>query len=193
ISITADCNVLDIGCGEGIISQYLFEKTKSNIFGLDFSHNCCVKASRLNPSCRFVEGLVEKLPFKESSFDFVIGNAILHHISGLKEVTKEIIKVCKQQGYIVFIEPNRYNLLMILLGIAKKHERKTLCFSTARLCNLLRQQLFEVRITPLNSYIYPYYTFPVGILKKIMECIEDIFEIPIICTHYMIIAKRENL
>jgi hypothetical protein len=52
----------------------------------------------------------EKLPFKDSTFDCVVGIAILHHLR-LETTCIEIIRVLCKESKFLFMEPNSLNPL----------------------------------------------------------------------------------
>ena len=51
---------------------------------------------------------VEKMSFKNNSFDAVVGCNVLHHVN-IKKTAKEVKKVLKPNGIAVFAEPLAYN------------------------------------------------------------------------------------
>ena len=91
---------------------------------------------RLNEDC-------ENLSFNDNTFDLVFTNAVLHHVEDIGKAVLEAYRVAKTDGYIVFIEPNRYHPLQILHGIASKHERGTLKFSMSKIRALLNTHFSE--------------------------------------------------
>jgi ubiquinone/menaquinone biosynthesis C-methylase UbiE len=65
-------------------------------------------AERLGLSVRTARADAESLPFPDSSFDLVLGHAVLHHLPNLRRAFVEFHRVLRRGGRIVFAgEPSR--------------------------------------------------------------------------------------
>jgi ubiquinone/menaquinone biosynthesis C-methylase UbiE len=65
-------------------------------------------AERLGLSVRTARADAESLPFADSSFDLVVGHAVLHHLPNLRRAFVEFHRVLRPDGKIVFAgEPSR--------------------------------------------------------------------------------------
>ncbi len=85
-------NCLDVGCGDGIISDYLLQYFKVKITGCDV-------LSYLIKEIPFVYmKKTDKLPFSENKFDCCMFNDVLHHMNKNDqiELLKEAIRVSKK-------------------------------------------------------------------------------------------------
>ena len=192
VAVDKSERILDIGCGQGLLTGYLYEKTNAHIVGLDLSEKSVETAGKNNPDCEFRVGKVEDMPFEDNSFNIVIGNAILHHLEDPYEIIPQVKRVLKENGFFIAVEMNRINPLMFVLGVMKKTERKSLSFSQEKYTKALEKESFIVKKIPVNSYIYPFHGFPKGFMRKILVILEDIFELPLISTHYLIIARKKR-
>ena len=91
--------ILDIVCGTGKNAEDL--KKYGKVYGIDFSKealNFCKKRHLKNIKL----GTVEKLPYPNSSFDFVTCLDVLYH-KGIKDdagALKEINRVLKKGGFL---------------------------------------------------------------------------------------------
>ena len=111
--ITEETTILEIGCGTGEIASFIAQKTKAQVIGTDI----CVP---------FIEEAKEKHQFPNLSFDvlnfnnpetlqgkkfdYIIGNGILHHLYyHLDEALKNILFLLKDDGKLIFLEPNLIN------------------------------------------------------------------------------------
>lgn len=104
--------ILEYGCGTGILSQYLLElRPNLAIEGVDISPKAigvAKKTLKKYKNANFQPADCLHLPFKDNTFDAVVGNSILHHIP-LEEALSEIRRVLKPNGKIWFCEPNMLN------------------------------------------------------------------------------------
>lgn len=103
--------ILDVATGTGDITFDLARCTKSNnIVGLDFSpemlHLATDKAKnkRLNDRITYVLGDALALPFADDIFSSVTSGFALRNVIDLPQTLKEITRVVKSGGKVVFIE-----------------------------------------------------------------------------------------
>lgn len=90
--LTGAKTILDFGCGNMLISKYIFEKLnkKIKITGLDV-----VDLNMTDLNHVLYDG--EKIPFKDKQFDVVIAIFALHHTDNPKEMLKECIRVARSK------------------------------------------------------------------------------------------------
>jgi SAM-dependent methyltransferase len=125
----SDRRVLEVGCGNGTFTVRLAEKA-ANVIGVELSPHMLVK----NPHKLAVVGTAEGLPFADRSFDIVFAANLLHHVSRPNHVLCELRR-CSAR-FLMLVEPNRWNPLMLGLGLIERAERGTLRSSRR---GLLRQ------------------------------------------------------
>jgi len=96
-------NILDTGCGEGGLCNYLAKNSKKKITGLDISENGLKKAKRtailgkVIVAC--IRGDAHSMPyFENGEFDAVTMIYTLHHISEPEIALSEIKRVFKTGG-----------------------------------------------------------------------------------------------
>jgi SAM-dependent methyltransferase len=104
---------LEIGAGTGYFSLNLLqagvvaEATCTDIspgMVATLGHN----AERLGLDVKAARADAESLPFADSSFDLVLGHAVLHHLPNLRRAFAEFHRVLRPGGRIVFAgEPSR--------------------------------------------------------------------------------------
>jgi len=132
ISLQRDWTVLDVGCGNGIFTHHLAQICPS-IVGLDYSSHLLEG----NPQRALVRGDAKALPFPDESFDVVFEANILHHIGDRLGVVAEMARVSRK--YVVLLEPNRYNPVMLGLSLVVSEERGGLRSSVKRLNQEINQ------------------------------------------------------
>lgn len=100
-------HVLDLGCGNGVFSQWLNE-IGCQVHGLDFSFKALKQARGFQSVS--VQGDVAHLPFQSEIFDRVVFIEVLEHVPPNVEqaVLAEIRRVLKPDGELVLhTSPNR--------------------------------------------------------------------------------------
>ena len=133
-------SVLDVGCGDGFITNLLSEYCK-HVVGVDSSRTGISLASSLVDISKadFVLGSVNNLPFKESAFDVITLFEVIEHIPVklVKKALMDIKRVLKKDGILIVTTPNPRNFSNIIFGrkiVSKKHEKE---YRQAELLQLL--------------------------------------------------------
>jgi ubiquinone/menaquinone biosynthesis C-methylase UbiE len=107
-------SVLDCGCGTGGLSAAL-SQNGAKVTAFDLSNGMLKVAQKRASSWKLeiplVESAFENLPFKDNSFDFVVGTMILHHTE-LEKAVSEIKRVLKKNGRILFLEKQLRSLFL---------------------------------------------------------------------------------
>jgi len=96
--------MLEIGCSSGY-DAISYTKYSSFYCGIDISDQAIKKALKLNlKNSEFLCGDGHKIPKKDEEFDCVVVSSLLHHLD-LVLSFKEINRVLKSDGYLIFREP----------------------------------------------------------------------------------------
>jgi len=93
-------SILDIGCGDGKITNYLKESTSGDVVGIDLSEEMIAYAQIQFPNLQFMQMDAQKLSFVEE-FDVVFSNAVLHWVRDHKAVIQGIYKALKPNGKMI--------------------------------------------------------------------------------------------
>ena len=103
--------LLELGCGTGNLAiAFLKEGLASSVTGMDISKGMIEVARKKSAGlkdCEFVVGSALQLPFPDEQFDVVAADSFLHHILEPVPCLREIRRVLKPGGYVVFDEPSR--------------------------------------------------------------------------------------
>jgi SAM-dependent methyltransferase len=123
LEITAGSQVLEIGCGSGRYALRLAEQTRCRVLGLDVNplgiRNAKEMAVRvqLESLARFEECDVSRpLPFDDETFDAVFSNDVLCHIADRVSVLRELERVLKPGGRLLFSDA------LVIGGLVTKEE-----------------------------------------------------------------------
>lgn len=96
--------VLDAGCGSGLYANKLAKKG-AKVFGIDISTEMIKIAKEETPKKLGIEYVVsnlEKIKFKNNSFDIIICSYVLENIISIDKVFKEFYRILKKNGYCIF-------------------------------------------------------------------------------------------
>ena len=170
--------ILDYGCGVGNSIKKVIDYNPKKITGIDISEVSIEKAKKITSSNSLINLFVdncEKTKFKNNSFDIVYGTGILHHLN-IESCLKEIDRILKPKGKLLFIEPLGTNPL---INLYRKLTPKSRSVDEHPLLdedfNLIQEKFDNVKIKFydfLTLVFFPFYKSPSDsiffkILKKI--------------------------
>jgi len=95
--LSAGMSVLDVACGPGYVSDAI-RKVGAIPTGIDFSEKMVAIAKRMFPGIRFSQGDAQDLPCADASFDRVLVNFGLLHLSQPEKACAEAFRVLKSGG-----------------------------------------------------------------------------------------------
>ena len=107
--LTPDSRVLDLGCGRGGMVE-LFWREVALAAGLDPDARSL--AEHRAPGLPVVGGRGENMPFAAESFDLVVCVWVLEHLRSPETVLREVRRVLRPGGHLVFLTPNLRNPLL---------------------------------------------------------------------------------
>ena len=114
-----DKSILEIGCGTGEVSYWMAQKTPARVLGTDLCVPFIAEAAQNYqlPNLAYeVVDMNQADPLQGRQFDYVVGNGILHHLYyNLDEVLAGMRRLLKQNGKIIFMEPNYHNPYVFLI------------------------------------------------------------------------------
>lgn len=87
-------NILDVGCGEGYITNMVSVLKDCDIVGVDIGAEVIKQAELNYPHITFIQGSACELPFDDNSYDLIIGCELLEHLDNPEKAMKELRRVC---------------------------------------------------------------------------------------------------
>jgi ubiquinone/menaquinone biosynthesis C-methylase UbiE len=95
--VSSDMSVLDVACGPGYVSAAVKELDAIPT-GIDFSETMIATAKAMFPEMQFLQGDAQNLLFENGSFDRVLINFGLLHVSHPEQACAEACRVLKASG-----------------------------------------------------------------------------------------------
>ena len=105
LGIEPGSRVLDVGCGTGLIIQWLLEAVgpAGRVTGLDIAEKMLIKAREKYRAANleFIHADIESAPFLDYSFDEVICHNCFPHLADKDKAAREIFRILKAGGRVV--------------------------------------------------------------------------------------------
>lgn len=102
LGLTPKSRVLDLGCGIGMITEYLSDRTGANILGVDFAENTIDEANKRTAQKRdrlfFLVCDMNDLQFHPNSFDTIIAIDTLYFVDHLDQTVKAMRRIAGDTG-----------------------------------------------------------------------------------------------
>ena len=125
IPIQKGDKVLDLACGTGILTPYLFEKTQCDVVGLDLSPKMIERAKekyQSNPSLHFESG--DFLSYEGEGFDWIVVFNAYPHFLNVDAFVEQAARTLKQKGRLLVLHNlSRFELMATHSGRAHPYSR----------------------------------------------------------------------
>ena len=106
--------VLDVGCGQGLIYPYLHpSKSNLKLTGIDVAGTVIDEAKATNPHVHYDVYDGERLPYGGYTFDAAFAIAVMHHVppANWASFLAEMTRVVRPGGLVAIVEHNPINPL----------------------------------------------------------------------------------
>lgn len=116
---TALGDVLDVGCGPGVMVEAVLERG-GNFQGVDISPEMVKEAEEKFghfPNVHFVVGNVEAIDFADASFDQVICMAVVEYLEAPCQMLEEISRVLRPNGLALITVPKKRHIDRVMIGL----------------------------------------------------------------------------
>jgi cyclopropane fatty-acyl-phospholipid synthase-like methyltransferase len=144
LKISKDDVVLDLGCGLGKITEYIAQKTRAKIIGIDSSKKAIEWAQnnlKTNEKLSFDVIDINELNFSSNSFDVIIAIDVLYWVDDLEPVIKKLKKILKPDG--------RMGIFYVLFR-TKNDPKESILVENSRIGELLKQNNFSLEIIDIS-------------------------------------------
>jgi SAM-dependent methyltransferase len=115
-----NAKVLDVGCNNGAFTKEIAEKINTPmIIGLEINEECAKVAYTDNHVKVILADANYPFPFNSDTFDVVVSNDVLEHVSNTDSFICEMYRVLRKGGYCVCSTPNLagiHNIASLMLG-----------------------------------------------------------------------------
>ena len=152
--------VLDVGCGNGFLSQLY---PNFDITGIDVSDGMLAH----NPH-RWIKASAEKIPFPDDHFDYVVCRSLLHHLENPHVGLKEMFRVLKPGGKWSCYDPNHNFVYEVIRSIFQHTDRFShlhKSFNDRELFNMIEDAGFQIKERRSIGYFgYPLLVRPSSVL-----------------------------
>jgi len=167
LDLPRESHGLEIGCGAGRFTIPILEhfdslevtdlSTRQLELLADELRRYRIDGSRCVLHKANIERLDEFLP--EERFDFLIGVFVLHHLQDPSEAVRRLFKLLRPGGRMIFLEPNRWNLLytlqiLLLPDFSFREERRLYQLGLHRLNRIVSKAGF-VDIKAVRNGFFP--------------------------------------
>lgn len=112
----SDSSVLDLGCGRGGVVELFWRHVKVAV-GVDPDSPSL--SEHRAAGMPLIRGVGETLPFVDESFDLVVSVWVLEHLKDPVSTLREVRRVLRPGGHLVFVTPNLRHPLMLLNRVGK--------------------------------------------------------------------------
>ena len=165
--------ILDVGCGNGLLSQLY---PNFDIIGIDISDGMLAH----NPH-KWLKAPAEVIPFPDNHFDYVVCRSLLHHLEKPELGLREMFRVLKPGGKWACYDPNHnavYELIRHIFQHTDRFSHLHKSFNDNELCGMIEDTGFKITEKRYIGYFgYPLLAFPdiidfkipIGIGRLIMK------------------------
>lgn len=145
--------LLDLGCGNAVLSKLISEKSPIEVTAVDFSQIAVKQAKQIGLRAKRVD-LQKRFPFRDESYDVIYSGQVVEHLLNPDFFISECYRVLKKGGKLILTTPNLvawFNRIIFPLGIQPfftevSTRDKTIGLSFTRSLTLNREAVGHIRV-----------------------------------------------
>ncbi len=111
LQLKPDQHLLDLGCGAGGLSEYVFDKQGSSVTGIDYSEfairTACKRAKHKQQKLHFLQADLNALSLPRNTFDAAISIDSIYGVSDMDKTISSIVETIKPGGQICILVVHR--------------------------------------------------------------------------------------
>jgi SAM-dependent methyltransferase len=138
----AAVDVLDIGCGNGLIHEHLLRQwPEMKLTGIDVAGSVIEEARNANPEVRYDTFAGGSLPYATGQFNAAYAICVMHHVPPpeWREFLKEMHRIVCPGGLVGIIEHNPFNPLTRRLVATCPFDQNAVLLKPQNLIELMTQ------------------------------------------------------
>ncbi len=139
--------VLEIGIGNGKISEYLFKKHPVIDVGIDIDDSQFAHARDTRKYKKVLRVNAEKMPFKDASFSTVVSNSTFEHIENDKKAVPEVARVLKKNGMFFLTIPSEF-LQKWILELEEKSDKQ----NAKKTLNTFNERIYHLHYRSFSEW-----------------------------------------
>jgi ubiquinone/menaquinone biosynthesis C-methylase UbiE len=165
--------ILDCGCGEGIITDYVTKQFGAAI-GVDISRKALARAKQKLRHCDFVEADMRQLPFKDKSIDCVSCFETLYYLKndyGIAIV--EFARILSHDGRIILsvhLGKNYFNFWGFMLTLSRTVQKSAIYCLQLKFRCLLENVPGHTLAYTIANHLPSFLARKIVIVCKLKEC-----------------------
>ncbi|MEP7264844.1 MAG: class I SAM-dependent methyltransferase, partial [Bacteroidota bacterium] len=113
-------SILNVGAATGASSDMLGKF--GSVVSLEYDKDCCAFVKD-KLGIDFINASITELPFSDEAFDVVCAFDVIEHVADDVMAVKELMRVCKREGYILTTVP-AYRFLWSHHDVVNQHMRR---------------------------------------------------------------------
>lgn len=164
--------VVDLGCGDGVLTKYLAGIDGFQITGIDSDPGRLKKAEELcrGKNITFKQGELRDLTMEESSVDVILLHHVLEHIDDDMNILERCAKFLKRGGYLILGIPNEDSICgrisrFLHKRLYEKGEHVNF-YSEKKITGMLREKGFEIGRIGRIGFLFPVYYLHMALIAN---------------------------
>ena len=111
---------LDVGCGNGHLTERIFMKYfNADFYGIEMGNGAEIAKEKGINAFKVNLNEIDKLMFEDNYFDVIFAGEIIEHLVDPDNFLEEIYRILRKDGFLILSTPNLaawYNRIILLLG-----------------------------------------------------------------------------